>query len=46
MVSGRCVLSLGRLGVPEVKGPLGAFRVFDDVEILYSFVVRRPADPS
>jgi hypothetical protein len=46
VVSGRCTLSLGKLGVPEVKGPLGAFRVFDDVEILYSFVVRRPADPS
>jgi hypothetical protein len=40
LLSGRCTLSLAKLGVPEVKGPLGAFKVFDDVEILYSFVVR------
>jgi hypothetical protein len=39
-ISGRCKLSLSKLGVPEVKGPLGAFRVFDEVEILYSFAVR------
>jgi hypothetical protein len=40
VVSGRCTLSLGKLGVPEVKGPLGAFRIHDDVEIRYSFVVQ------
>ena len=38
--------SPGKAFYIPVKGPLGAFRVFDDVEILYSFVVRRPADPS
>jgi hypothetical protein len=42
VLSGRCTLSLAKLGVPEVKGPLGAFKVFDDVELLYSFVVRVP----
>ena len=39
-MTGFCILSLSALGVPEVKGPLGAFKVFDDVEILYTFVVR------
>jgi hypothetical protein len=42
-LSGRCTLSLSKLGVPEVKGPLNAFRVFDDVEIVYSFAVRQGA---
>jgi hypothetical protein len=39
VVSGRCTLSLRALGVPEVKGPLGAFKVHDDVEVIYSFAV-------
>ena len=43
IVSGRCTLSLRSLGVPEVKGPLGAFKVHDEVEIIYRLVVMPPA---
>ncbi|NUQ72173.1 MAG: hypothetical protein HUU21_01150 [Polyangiaceae bacterium] len=37
--SGRCDLSLRALGIEEVKGPLGAFRVADTVEIVYTIVL-------
>jgi hypothetical protein len=39
-VSGRCGLSLQALGIKEIKGPLGAFKVHDDVEVVYRVVVR------
>jgi hypothetical protein len=38
-VTGRCDLSLKGLGIGEVKGPLGAFKVSDTVEIVYTFVL-------
>ncbi|MDI1448804.1 hypothetical protein [Polyangium sp. 6x1] len=41
-VSGRITLSMKRLGLRDVKGPLGAFRVRDDVEVLFD-VTLRPA---
>ena len=34
-VKGRTVLSLRALGIAEVKGPLGAFKLEDAVEVLY-----------
>lgn len=37
--SGRCDLSLWGLGIEEVKGPLGAFRVADKVEVVYTIVL-------
>lgn len=37
-VKGRCEVSLRELGVAEVKGPLGAFRVGDSIEVLYTLV--------
>ncbi len=39
-VSGTCQLSLKALRVPEIKGPLGAFKVHDGVEIIYEVVLR------
>jgi hypothetical protein len=42
-VEGRCALSLRSLGVKEIKGPLGAFKVHDGVDVIYSFVVRPAA---
>ncbi|MBW2525148.1 MAG: hypothetical protein JRI23_13275 [Deltaproteobacteria bacterium] len=39
-VEGRLELSLRALGVKEIKGPLGAFKVHDGVDVLYSCVVR------
>jgi len=36
VVEGRFAVSLGALGIKPPKGPLGAFRVNDEVEILYS----------
>jgi hypothetical protein len=39
LATGRVDLSLRALGIPEVKGPLGAFRVSDTVEVVYSIVV-------
>jgi hypothetical protein len=44
-VQGRTELSLAALGVKEIKGPLGAFRVHDGVEVIYR-VVLRPAGPA
>jgi hypothetical protein len=38
-VSGRCDISLRELGIEEVKGPLGAFRVADTVEVVYTVVL-------
>ncbi|MDC0746215.1 hypothetical protein [Polyangium mundeleinium] len=42
-VSGRAELSMKRLGLREVKGPLGAFRVRDDVEVLFDVILRPEA---
>jgi hypothetical protein len=39
-VTGRCVLSLEELGIRPVKGPLGAFRLKDDVEVRFELTVR------
>jgi hypothetical protein len=39
-VAGRVELSLKRLRVPEIKGPLGAFRVSDAVQVLFAFTLR------
>ncbi|MGK4005944.1 hypothetical protein WMF31_25205 [Sorangium sp. So ce1036] len=39
-VVGGCQLSLSALGVPEIKGPLGAFRVRDELEILVDLTLR------
>lgn len=41
-LTGRTELSLARLGVREIKGPLGAFKVKDAVEVLFE-VTLRPA---
>lgn len=38
-VAGRCELSLVMLGVAEIKGPLGAFRVHDEVEVIFRMTV-------
>jgi hypothetical protein len=38
-VKGETRLSLRKLGVKEIKGPLGAFKVFDEVEVEFAFVV-------
>lgn len=38
-VTGRAELSLRALGIPEVKGPLNAFRVADTIEVLYTLVI-------
>lgn len=35
VAEGRCVLSLHALGAPEIKGPLGAFKVADGIEIVF-----------
>jgi hypothetical protein len=39
-VKGRVDLSLRSLGVREVKGPLGVFRMKDRVEVLYDITLR------
>lgn len=39
VASGRCSVSLRALGIPEVKGPLGAFRVSDTIEVIYTIVL-------
>jgi hypothetical protein len=38
-VSGRADVSLRALGIPEVRGPLNAFRVSDTVEVLYNLTM-------
>ena len=40
-VTGACDLSLRALGVPEIKGPLHAFRVSDNVAVHFAIVLRR-----
>jgi len=42
-ISGRTELLLSKLGVREIKGPLGAFKVKDAVEVLFEITLR-PAD--
>jgi len=42
-VTGEVRLSLSALGVPEIKGPLKAFKVFDEVEVEVDFVVKEDA---
>ncbi|XXX80555.1 hypothetical protein WMF30_17490 [Sorangium sp. So ce134] len=39
-VTGGCQLSLAALGVREVKGPLGAFKVRDELEVLFDLTLR------
>jgi hypothetical protein len=39
-ISGRTELSLAKLGVREIKGPLGAFKVKDAVEVLFEIILR------
>lgn len=39
-ISGTLSLSLSALGVSEVKGPLGAFRVADDVDVAFELTLR------
>lgn len=46
LVEGRCSLSLRALGAKEVKGPLGAFKVHDGIDVLYSVVVRAASSAS
>jgi hypothetical protein len=40
-VQGRCALSLNALGLEEVRGPLGAFRVHDVVQVAFRAVFVR-----
>jgi hypothetical protein len=37
--TGRLTLSLAQLGVKPIKGPLGAFRVKDAVEVLFAIAL-------
>lgn len=38
-VSGRCVLSLRALGARDIKGPLGAFQLKDEVAVLFQLTL-------
>ena len=42
-VAGESEVSLSQLGVAEIKGPLGAFKVKDKVSVLFDLVLR-PSD--
>jgi hypothetical protein len=42
--SGTLTLSLAAIGSDTVKGPMNAFRVKDNVEVLYDLVFRPPGD--
>ena len=42
-VSGSCQLSLRALGIPEIKGPMGAFKIRDDLEIRFDLTLLPPA---
>lgn len=39
-VTGSCQLSMASLGVREVKGPLGAFKLKDGIEVLFDLTLR------
>jgi hypothetical protein len=39
--SGRATVSLDALGIPPVKGPLGAFRVDDAIEVVFDLAFAR-----
>ena len=39
LVNGEVKLSLRKLGVPVIKGPLGAFKVTDEIEVEFKFAV-------
>ncbi|EYF03486.1 hypothetical protein [Chondromyces apiculatus] len=39
-VSGTCILSLKALKIAEIKGPLGAFKIRDEVEVLFDLTLR------
>jgi hypothetical protein len=39
-ISGRTELSLAKLGVREIKGPLGAFKVKDAVEVFFEIILQ------
>jgi hypothetical protein len=34
-VAGSCQLSLRALGIQEIRGPLGAFKLRDEIEIIF-----------
>ena len=38
--AGACRLSLAALGIHEIKGPLGAFKVRDDIEVRFELTLR------
>ncbi len=38
-VNGKIELSLRKLGVPAIKGPLGAFKVSDEIEVEFKFAL-------
>ena len=42
-VAGRAELSLRALDIPEVRGPLGAFKLKDDVSVLFQLQLAPPA---
>jgi hypothetical protein len=42
-VTGRSTLSLTELGIRPVKGPLGAFKLKDDVDVLFEITLRPEA---
>ncbi len=39
-ISGQTEVSLAKLGVREIKGPLGAFKVKDAVEVLFEIILQ------
>lgn len=39
-VSGACWVSMRELGIPEVKGPLGAFKLRDEIEVRFELTLR------
>lgn len=46
-VAGTAHLSLRALGIPEIKGPLGAFKLKDDLEIRFELTLRpAPSEPA
>jgi hypothetical protein len=45
VVSGRAEVSLRAIGSPEIRAPLGAFKVADVVEVRFQFTLRPATDP-
>ncbi len=42
-VSGSCWMSMRELGIPEIKGPLGAFKLRDEIEVRFALTLRPAA---